>query len=104
VSYRRRAAPGEVSLDWQPPGGTRALIPSEALRTTAGRRGLDVRYQQPILRTSGVGRDAGRAALRALAVRYVVLSERRNPCVEDELDLPLVYSGEDVRIFEVPAK
>jgi hypothetical protein len=53
--------------------------------------------------SSGLGLDGGRAALRALGVRYVITGERPNFCVERELQLPLAYRGEDVRIFEVPS-
>ncbi len=52
---------------------------------------------------SGLGQAAGRAALRDLGVRYVITRETPNLCVERELALPLVYGGEDVRIYEVPA-
>jgi hypothetical protein len=31
------------------------------------------------------------------------LGERPNACVEQELELPLAYRGEGVRIFEVPS-
>jgi hypothetical protein len=32
-----------------------------------------------------------------------VTADAANPCVEDELALPLTYRGEGVRIYEVPA-
>lgn len=102
MTYARRAASGEVHLSWRPPDGTRAIVPEAAFQRPDGRAGLDVVYEQAIPALSGLGRDAGRAALRTDAIRYVVLSDRRNACVEDELALPLVYAGEDVRIFEVP--
>jgi hypothetical protein len=103
VRYERGAAAGDVHLEWQPPGRAREIVPTSALRTAANRAGLDAVYTQRIPETSGLGRDAGRATLRALDVRYVILNARPNACVEDELTLPLVYSGEGVRIFEVPA-
>jgi len=36
-------------------------------------------------------------------VRYVITREVSNVCVERELNLPRVYEGEGVRIYEVPA-
>jgi hypothetical protein len=91
-----------VHLWWQPPGGPRAIVPSTALRTAVDDPGLDAQYEQPVPAYSGLGLAGGRAALRALGIRYVIVGQRPNPCVEQELQLPLSYAGEDVRIFEVP--
>ena len=52
---------------------------------------------------SGLSQAEGRAALRDLGVRYVITREVENVCVERELNLPRVYEGEGVRIYEVPA-
>jgi hypothetical protein len=39
---------------------------------------------------------------RDLAIRYVITADTDNVCVQDELELPEVYRGESVRIYEVP--
>jgi hypothetical protein len=57
---------------------------------------------QHIPPTSGLGRARGRAALRDLAIRYVITADTDNVCIHDELELPEVYRGESVRIYEVP--
>ena len=64
--------------------------------------GLDTRYQRRHAAVSGLGREAGRAALRDLAIRYVITGDTDNLCVQRELELPRVYAGEGVRIYEVP--
>jgi hypothetical protein len=51
---------------------------------------------------SGLGRDGGRAALRALQIRYVVTDAGGNLSVESELELEPIYRAEGVRIYAVP--
>jgi hypothetical protein len=51
---------------------------------------------------SGLSQAEGRAALRDFGVRYVITREDSNVCVEHELNLPRVYEGEGVRIYDVP--
>lgn len=101
VDHHRGHGVGRVRLWWQPPGGTRTIVPRQALRTRRGVPGLDAEYQQAVEPRSGLGSEGGRVALRALGVRYVVTHES-NRCVEQDLGLPLAYAGEDVRIYEVP--
>jgi len=101
VTNRRGAA--ALRLYWLPPDGHLEIVPATALRTPYGQAGLEGTYRTHVDPLSGLGRDEGRAALRALHVRYVVTRDgTRNACVEDELALPLVYRGEEVKIFEVP--
>jgi hypothetical protein len=76
-------------------------VPETAFRTAAGGLGLDAEYEQMVPAHSGLGAIRGRQALRDLAIRYVITNERPNPCVQEELALPLVYAGEGVRIYEV---
>jgi hypothetical protein len=59
-------------------------------------------YQQQIPATCAENVEAGRHALRALDVRYVVTRDASS-CAEHDLGLPLAYLGEGVRIYEVPA-
>jgi hypothetical protein len=92
----------EVHLSWAPPGGERALVPASVLRAADDSPGLDVTYTQHIPATSGLGLQAGRAALRAVAIRYVITGDADNPCVQQELQLPEVYRGSGVRIYAVP--
>jgi hypothetical protein len=77
----------------------------------APRRLEDWMRDQPVIRAvkwpelgprSGLGRDAGRAALRDLGIRWVVTGERGNACVDRELELDAGYVGDGVRIYEVP--
>jgi hypothetical protein len=91
-----------MSLEWAPPDGAFAVVPAEAFRTRTGNPGIEVTYVQHVPVVSGLGRTAGRQALRALAIRYVVTADVDNRAVQDELALPLTYRGEDVRIYEVP--
>jgi hypothetical protein len=50
-----------------------------------------------------MSKDEGRALLQREHIRYFVLpSWRREPLLEQELELPVVYVGEGVRVFEVP--
>ncbi len=92
----------EIHLSWAPPGGERGIVPAEVLRAADGTAGLDGDYTQHVPPLSGLGRVAGRDALRRLAIRYVITADMDNACVERELDLPEVYRGESVRIYEVP--
>jgi hypothetical protein len=101
VGYRQRSGNAEIHLWWRPPGGPRAIVPETAFRTAAGGLGLDAEYEQMVPAHSGLGAIRGRQALRDLAIRYVITNERPNPCVQEELALPLVYAGEGVRIYEV---
>jgi hypothetical protein len=105
VRLRVLDAPRDVKIElrWAPPGRDLETIPASAFRTAGGDVGLDAEYRQHIPALSGLGRDAGRAALRQLSIRYVVTADQDNACVERELELPEVYRGEGVRIFEVPA-
>jgi hypothetical protein len=91
-----------IVLQWASPGTELHVIPEEALRTAAGDPGLDAEYQLHLPAMSGLGREQGRAALRDLLIRYVVTGDVDNPCVERELELPLVHHGDGVRIYEVP--
>jgi hypothetical protein len=103
MEYRQRTGSAELHLWWRPPGGERAIVPPSALRTPGGRPGLMAEYRQPVDGHSGLGVEGGRAALRALGIRYVIVNDlQQNPCVEQDLQLPLSYAGEDVRIYEVP--
>ncbi len=102
VTYTKRRDDADVHLAWAPPGRTREIVPHDAWRTARGEPGIDASYAQRIPRLSGLGRDAGRQALRDLAIRYVI-TRTKNACVEAELALPLVYDGQGVRIYEVPA-
>ncbi len=92
----------ELHLSWAPPGEERHIVPARVLRTADGRPGLDAHYSQHIPPLSGLGRAGGREALRALSIRYVITPDTDNPCVQKELELPEVYRGEDVRVYEVP--
>ena len=92
----------EIHLSWAPPGGERRIVPAQVLRAADGRPGLDGEYLQHIPPTSGLGRARGREALRDLAIRYVITPDTDNVCVQNELELPEVYRGESVRIYEVP--
>ncbi|MBI3769060.1 MAG: hypothetical protein HY271_11295 [Deltaproteobacteria bacterium] len=92
----------EIHLSWAPPGGERQIVPAQALRASDGRPGLDGEYLQHIPPLSGLGRTQGRAALRQLAIRYVITSDADNSCVERELGLTEIYRGEDVRVYEIP--
>ena len=91
-----------LRLAWQPPGGERAIVPATSLRTADGDPGLSGTYHQRIPTRCAASREEGREALRRLAVRYVV-TRVPSDCVERELELPLAYGGEGVRIYEVPA-
>jgi hypothetical protein len=73
--------PGQEDIDWR--GGAR-------------------RPRVPL--ASGLGREAGRDALRRLSIRYVITGDADNFCVEHELELPRTYAGEGVRIYEVPER
>ncbi len=103
VEFRNHTGRAELRLWWRPPGGERAIVPSSALRTADGGPGLMAEYSQSVATRSGLGVEGGRAALRALGLRYVIVNDlQRNACVEQDLQLPLSYAGEDVRIYEVP--
>ncbi len=90
-----------VKLWWEGPGQPRQIIPADALRTPDGQPGLRATFSQGE-RDCAIGRDEGRAALRALNVRFVVTGYEGNACAERVLGLTETYRGEGVRIFEVP--
>ncbi len=92
----------EIHLSWAPPGESRGIVPAHALRAADGRPGLDGAYTQHISPLSGLGRTEGREALRRLAIRYVITEDTGNPCIEQELELPEVYRGDGVRVYQVP--
>jgi hypothetical protein len=89
-------------LEWRPPGAERERVPAAAWHTADGRPGLSAVYRQQIPATCAENVEAGRHALRALDVRYVVTRDASS-CAEHDLGLPLAYLGEGVRIYEVPA-
>lgn len=91
----------EIHLSWAPPGEERQLVPTEALRASNGQAGVDGRYEQYVAPMSGLGRERGRDALRDLGIRYVITGDIDNPCLQRELELPLEYRGEGVRIYRV---
>jgi hypothetical protein len=50
-----------------------------------------------------MSKDEARALLQREHIRYFVMpSWRRDPLLEQELELPLIYVGEGVRVYEVP--
>ena len=93
---------GEIHLSWAPTGGERAIIPASALRAADGSPGLDVTYNEHIPASSGLGLQGGRAALRDVAIRYVITGDADNPCIQQELQLPEIYRGSGTRIYAVP--
>lgn len=92
----------EMHWSWAPPDGDRVVVPTRMLRAADGRAGLDAEYLQHIPPVSDLGRTRGRAALRDLEIRYVITADRDNLCVQDELALPEIYRGSDVRVYAVP--
>lgn len=101
--FRNLRGNASVRLSWRPPGGAEEILSSRVVTTAAGRPGLDAVYHDQATALSGLGREGGRAALRALHVRYVVTNEVENACLQRELELPLAYRGEEALIYEVPA-
>jgi hypothetical protein len=92
----------EVHLSWTPPGGERTLVPTSVLRAADGTPGLDVAYTQHFPASSGLGLRGGRAALRDVAIRYVITGDADNPCVQQELQLPEIYRAPGIRVYAVP--
>jgi hypothetical protein len=80
------------------------LVPARAWRACDGRPGLDAPYLQHVPPLSGLGRIQGGEALRRLAIRYVITAEADNPCVQHELELPEIYRGDGVRVYQVPSR
>jgi hypothetical protein len=93
---------GEIHLSWAPPGGEREIVPARVLRSADGQPGLDAEYVQHLPALSGLGLRRGRDALRGVAIRYVITGDADNACVQQELRLPEIYRGLDIRVYEVP--
>lgn len=100
VDYEELGGAAAVRLFWEGPGMPRQVVAAEALTAPNGERGLTGRYA-PWIRAAGLSREAGRAALRALGVRYV-LAPAPNVACERSYQLPLEYSGDGVFIYRVP--
>jgi hypothetical protein len=90
-----------VKLHWQPPGGTRAPVPAEHLRTPDGKPGLLGHYKI-IAADLGEPRNAAVKRLQDMKVRFVLVDGDRAPAAA-ALVLPKIYEGEGVAIYEVPA-
>ena len=101
LSFEQLGGEAGVKLEWQGPGQARQVVPPEALRAPDGQPGLRGVYLQGS-RDCAMERAEGRAALRAIGVRYVVTGWEGNDCAAGNLALPETYRGEGVRIFEVP--
>lgn len=102
VDLVNRRGAADLHVFWRPPGGAREILSSDVLETIGGRPGLDATYEQSVDALSGLGRERGRAALRALHVRYVITRDVENLCVQRELELPLVYRDAETWIYELP--
>ncbi len=81
------------------PGGNLTRVPER----------LDRWYRElPIIRALSagrcLGREKGRGALEALAVRYVVTRAGEQRCLSEELGLALYYEGEGLAIYELAAQ
>lgn len=97
VEFQEVGGGAAVRLEWSGPGVARQAIPAEAFAP-----GLTGVYSNPVFE-SGLVKDVGRNELRQLGLRYVILgADARQAFVLRELELPVVYEGNEIRIYEVP--
>lgn len=62
------------------------------------------RLRHPTSAPLGLSRAEGRRLLREEKIRYFILPQwRRDATLERDLELPVIYTGEGLRVFEVPA-
>jgi hypothetical protein len=101
ILVRYQSLGGESSLraSWTPEGGERRLLGGSDV--PAGFRGTANYHRREMLIT----REQGLSHLHALNVRYIVQAVGDSTyLIEGQLGLRPMYTGEGVRIYEVPAQ
>lgn len=100
VRYEERAGEAGVRLEWAGPGVERSILGAPFVTAADGQPGFSARFFQA-RRRCDIPREQGRSWLRALGVRYVVTGAAGHDCLADELELPLTWARDGVRIYLV---
>ncbi len=100
IDYEELSGGAAVRLAWSGPGFDRRPMRASELQAPDGGPGILGRYLARVPNPN-LDREAGRAALRRLGVRYIIAPWSNVAC-ERELGLPVEYRGEGVVIYGVP--
>jgi hypothetical protein len=101
VVYDQARGGAGIKLEWEGPDQPRQVVPQAAYLSERGQPGLSAVYSQGG-ESCELDPAAGRAALRALAVRYVITGEDDRVCLQDSFDIPEIYHDRGIRIWQVP--
>jgi hypothetical protein len=100
VRYAERTGSAGIRLDWEGPDVARSRLTAPFVTSDDGLAGFAARFFRDRKRCA-LSRDAGRAWLREIGVRYVVTDATGDDCLTDELGLAIEWAADGVVIHRL---